>query len=221
MVTAVIEVKVVEGDFNALFTLAQQFVVAGDVVWVHAGIGGRQKDALPHLLTADGLTAQIFIRLTHHILRGIDEFVFTAEASQCLLGVSIEADDEDVTHGDEHMRPLVRVTSTIPAVQMDIQEIVLFQRLDIGEDVHIVVHTPGRYTLDVELEKAHLYTLVDISLEAKDVMMIVGVVVRVIFGGKSTFLVVLRTNVDWLVTIYRSEHEGGVKIADGNDQDDT
>lgn len=69
LVTAVIEVKVVEGDFNALSRLAQQFVVAGDVVWVHAGIGRRQKDALPHILTVDNLTAQIVIRRrAYHVL---------------------------------------------------------------------------------------------------------------------------------------------------------
>lgn len=78
-------------------------------------------------------------RCTQHT--GINKLVFSTETTHGELAVRVETDDEDVAHGHEQVRPLIRVTATVTSVKVYIEQ-VLIQWLDVSEDVHIVVDTP-------------------------------------------------------------------------------
>lgn len=69
LVTAMVEVKVIEGDPYAFSRLAIEFVVTGNVVGVHAGICWREKDTMLHLATQNDLPTQLVLcRPAHHVL---------------------------------------------------------------------------------------------------------------------------------------------------------
>lgn len=62
-------------------------------------------------------------RCTQHT--GINKLVFSTETTHGELAVRVETDDEDVAHGHEQVRPLVRVTATVTSVKVYIEQVLI------------------------------------------------------------------------------------------------